>query len=60
MNKRLGTLIAALALAAATELGGAAIPTPQPQPQPTPLPDLEAVRPAGAAPCGHRARCRAV
>ncbi len=38
MNKRLGTLIAALALAAVAEIGSANIPTPQPRPQPKPNP----------------------
>ena len=38
MNKRLGTLIAALVLAAATEVSGAGVPTPQPKPQPNPKP----------------------
>ena len=47
MNKRLGTLIAALVLAAMANAVLAAGPTPQPQPQPKPNP----------APCSPWRRC---
>jgi hypothetical protein len=38
MNKRLGTLIAALSLAAVAEINGATIPVREPRPNPGPNP----------------------
>ena len=61
MNKRLGTLIAALSLVAVTELGNAAVPTPQPQPRPAPCPTWKrCVPPPPPNPCQTPGPCRQI
>jgi hypothetical protein len=54
MNKRLGTLIAALSLAAVAQAHGATGPTPQPTPVPKPAPCTLSKQPCVPAPlpCG--------
>jgi hypothetical protein len=60
MNKRFGTLIAALSLAAVAQAHGATGPTPQPTPGPKPAPctlSKERCLPA-PLPCGGSQPCR--
>jgi hypothetical protein len=51
MKKRLGTIIAALCLVAASEVAFGAIPLPQPKPYPTPCPTWKRCPPT-PMPCG--------
>ena len=61
MNKRLGTVIAALVLSAAAEVHGAVVPTkqPGPSPKPAPCPWWQRCTPKPAPiPCGLNVPCR--